>query len=66
MNKHTCMSVEEEIFKEFFSRLKSAKLSPKVVNALRKLWELNELESKENILNALKGVMKNASKHQEH
>lgn len=66
MNRRTCMSVEEDIFKEFFSRLGDAKLPPKVVSALRKLWASNELESKENILNALKEGMKDATKHQEH
>ena len=60
------MSVEEDIFKEFFRRLKDAKLSPKVVSALRKLWESNELGSKENILNALNEGIKDAGKHQEH
>lgn len=66
MNRRTCISVEEDIFKEFFNRLGDAKLPPKVVGALRKLWASNELESKENILKALKEGMKDATKHQEH
>lgn len=60
------MSVENDIFKEYFGRLRDAELPPKVVSALKKLWESNELESKENIMNALKQGMKDASKHQEH
>ena len=60
------MSIQEDIFEDFFRRLKDAKLPPKVVSALRKLWESDELESKENILNALKEGIKDAGEHQEH
>ncbi len=66
MNRRKSLSVEDDIFKEFFSRLRSAKLPSKTVSALRKLWESDELESKENILEALKEGIENASKHQRH
>jgi len=46
------VSIHEDIFEDFFRRLKDAKLPPKVVSALRKLWDSEELGSKENILNA--------------
>ena len=46
------MSIQEDIFEDFFRRLKDAKLPPKAVSALRKLWDSEELWSKENILNA--------------
>jgi len=57
------MGIQEDVFKDFFSRLETAKLPTKVVSALRKLWETNALESKENILNALKEEIKDANKH---
>lgn len=45
------MSIQEDIFEDFFRRLEDAKLPPKVVSALRKLSDSDELLSKENILN---------------
>lgn len=48
------LGIQEDILEVFFNRLKDTKLPPNVIRELRKLWENSELDSKENILNALK------------
>jgi|GEM_PF-1063760 len=66
MNGQKSVSVEEDIFKEFFRRLGTVKLPSEVINTLKKLWESDRLESKENILKALEEGIENANKHQKH
>jgi len=50
------MGIKEDIFGDFFGKLeKDADFPNDIVKKLRKLWESNELPSKEEILNALLG-----------
>jgi hypothetical protein len=55
------MSLQEEIFVEFVKKLEAAKLPAKIITGLRRLWENNELESKENIMNVLKEAVENVT-----
>jgi hypothetical protein len=48
------MSVPQEIFDGFLKKLEAARLPAKLITELRRLWESNEIESKDNILNILK------------
>lgn len=55
--------VEEEIFENFFGKLKADKKFPsEVVEELRKLWESAEIASEERILEAIEEGVENGSK----
>lgn len=49
------MGVQEEIFEEFFKKLREDRDFPEITaEELKKLWENNEIASQEKILNAIK------------
>lgn len=50
------MSVQEEVFEDFVKKIEERKIPADVLVRLRKLWENNELESTENILEVLKVI----------
>jgi len=50
--------MEKEVFEDFLRKLEIASISPKLIDKLKKLWEENKLESKEEILNAVREVVK--------
>lgn len=61
------MGIQEEIFEVFFEKLKKdAEFPNEIVKKLRKLWESNEVVSKEKILSALAGGIKDSSNNQDH
>jgi len=61
------MGIKEDIFGDFFGKLeKDADFPNDIVKKLRKLWESNEIPSKEEILNALLGGIKDPTDNQDH
>lgn len=61
------MGIQEDIFEDFFDRLeKDAEFPNEIVEKLRKLWESDEIASKEKILKALTGGIEDTSNNQGH
>jgi hypothetical protein len=49
--------MKKQIFEDFLAKLEAEKVPTEIIAELRLLWEKNELESKEKILNLLNGVV---------
>jgi len=61
------MGIQEDILGDFFGKLeKDADFPNDIVEKLRKLWESGEILSKEEILNALLGGIKDPTDNQDH
>jgi len=61
------MGIQEDIFECFFDKLrKDAEFPNEIVEELRKLWESDEIVSKEKILDALAGGNKDTNNNQDH
>jgi len=61
------LGIQEDIFEDFFDRLeKDAEFPNEIVEKLRKLWESDEIASKEKILKALTGGIEDTSNNQGH
>jgi len=61
------MGIQEDIIGDFFGKLeKDADFPNDIVEKLRKLWESGEILSKEEILNALLGGIKDATDNQDY
>lgn len=61
------MGIQEDIIGDFFGKLeKDADFPNDIVEKLRKLWESGENLSKEEILNALLGGIKDTTDNQDH
>lgn len=57
------MGIQEDIFEEFFEKLKGAEKFPDAIVAeLRSLWEKGEIASQEKILGVIKGECGDGSK----
>ena len=57
------MGIQEDIFEEFFEKLKGDdKFPDAIVTELRGLWEKDEIASQEKILEAIKGKCGDGSK----
>ncbi len=57
------MGIQEDIFEEFFEKLKgNEKFPDTMVAELRRLWEKGEIASQEKILEAIKGGFEDGSK----
>ena len=57
------MGIQEDIFEEFFEKLKENEKFPNsIVAELRKLWEKGEIASQEKIFEVIKGKRGDASK----
>ena len=57
------MGIQEDIFEEFFEKLKgNEKFPDPMVAELRRLWEKGEIASQEKILEVIKGECGDASK----
>jgi len=60
------MGIQEDVFEDFFGKLKKdAEFPNEIVEKLRKLWESGEVVSKEKILNALIGGIKDTHSNQD-
>jgi len=57
------LGIQEEIFDDFFRKLKDSKLSEDLINELRMLLEKGEIGTKEKILEAVKRGVKDADEH---
>ena len=61
------MGIQEEVFQDFFDKLaKDTDFPNEMVEKIRKLCESGDILSKEKILNALLGGIKNTTKNQDH
>lgn len=61
------MGIQEDILGDFFGKLENdADFPNDIVEKLRKLWESGEILSKEEILNALLGGIKDTTDNQDH
>ncbi len=60
------MGIQEEIFENFFRKLKDAELPENLINELRMLLERGEIGTEEKILEAVRRGTKGANKHQKH
>ena len=61
------MGIQEDVFEDFFDKLKKDEGFPnEMVEKLRKLWESDEMVSKEKILNTLTGGIKDTPNNQDH
>ena len=57
------MGIQEDIFEEFFEKLKeNEKFPDSIVAELRRLWEKGEIASQEKIFEVIKGERGDASK----
>ena len=57
------MGIQEDIFEEFFEKLKGDENFPdSIVAELRRLWEKGEIASQEKIFEVIKGECGDASK----
>jgi len=57
------LGIQEEIFDDFFRKLKDAGLPEDLINELRMLLEKSEIGTKEKILEAVKRGEKDADEH---
>ena len=61
------MGIQDDVFEDFFDKLKEDVNFPnEIVKKLRKLWESNELVSKERILITLVGGIRDTTNNQDH
>jgi hypothetical protein len=60
------VGIQEEIFDDFFRKLKDAELPEEIINELRMLLERGEIGTAEKILEAVRRGTKGANKHQKH
>jgi len=60
------LGIQEEIFDDFFGKLRDAGLPEDLINELRMLLEKGEIGTKEKILEAVRRGGKSADKHQKH
>jgi len=57
------LGIQEEIFNDFFRKLKDAELPEDLINELRILLEKGEIGTKEKILETVKRGVKDADQH---
>ena len=60
------LGIQEEIFDDFFRKLKDAELPEDLINELKMLLESGEIGTKEKILEAVRRGSKGADKYQKH
>lgn len=61
------MGIQEDVFEAFFDKLKKdAEFPNEIVEKIRRLWKSDEIVSKEKILNALTGGIKDTTNNQNH
>jgi len=66
VTKLILLGIQEEIFGDFFKKLMDAELPEALIKELRTLLEKGTIESKEEILQAVKRGVKGADEHQKH